>query len=165
MNTTVTSAYEMVYPYSGSVALKPVCLVNMGVVQGGLSKESNARPTESHELSKSAAQRVRSSRHHQASTTMRLQCLFAAVASVLLVVMVSASWLLSDQSVATRRADAISFAAKTTLVVSPGDSLWSIAEGHGISGYETVDVVSWIKEANGLQTATLQPGETLIVPA
>lgn len=43
-------------------------------------------------------------------------------------------------------------------VVKPGDSLWSIAQAHGVS---TSDLLS----ANGLQTATLTPGQRLAIPA
>jgi murein DD-endopeptidase MepM/ murein hydrolase activator NlpD len=43
-------------------------------------------------------------------------------------------------------------------VVRPGDTLWSISQAHGVS---TSDLLS----ANGLQTATLTPGQTLAIPA
>ncbi len=52
---------------------------------------------------------------------------------------------------------------ETTVVVQPGDTLWSIAAAH----YPSDDVrarVEDIERANGLQGPTIEPGETLRLP-
>ena len=51
----------------------------------------------------------------------------------------------------------------TTVTVSPGDTLWSIAAKHGGSSdiQETIDRIA---EANHLTPGTLQPGEKLRIP-
>ena len=45
-----------------------------------------------------------------------------------------------------------------TIVVQPGDTLYSIARRHGVAA-------DAIKEANGLQSDTVRPGQRLILPA
>ncbi len=51
----------------------------------------------------------------------------------------------------------------TTVTVSPGDTLWSIAAAH--SGTTDIqETIDRITEANHLGAATLQPGEHLRIP-
>ena len=57
-----------------------------------------------------------------------------------------------------------------TVVVQPGDTLWSISEGiiaQGIAepGTDIRDVVSDVKSLNALSTSSLQVGQTLLIPA
>ena len=55
-------------------------------------------------------------------------------------------------------------AAETTVVVQPGDTLWSIAAEH----YPASDVrakVEEIERANGLRSPVIQIGETLRLPS
>lgn len=48
-------------------------------------------------------------------------------------------------------------------VVAPGDSLWTIASQH--SGTKDVrEVIAAIKRLNGLKTATVHPGQVLMIP-
>jgi nucleoid-associated protein YgaU len=54
-------------------------------------------------------------------------------------------------------------APQTTIVVQPGDTLWSIASKH----YPADDVrvrVDDIEQANGLQGPTIQVGQRLVLP-
>lgn len=54
-------------------------------------------------------------------------------------------------------------APESTVVVQPGDTLWSIAAAH----YPSDDVrtrVDDIERANGLRGPTIEPGETLRLP-
>lgn len=51
------------------------------------------------------------------------------------------------------------------VVVSSGDSLWSIAESHGIEGLTTAQTVDALVAWNGLVDSTITPGQTLVVPA
>ncbi len=41
--------------------------------------------------------------------------------------------------------------------VRPGDSLWTIAKKHGVT-------VADLKQANGLRSSTIRPGQTLVIP-
>lgn len=52
----------------------------------------------------------------------------------------------------------------TFVTVSPGDSLWNIAE-EVAPGHDTREVVAQILRINHLPTAQLQPGQELAVPA
>ena len=53
----------------------------------------------------------------------------------------------------------------TSISVKPGDSLWAIAEEHGVEGMTTQETTELIRMWNDLDTATLQPGTELLVPA
>ena len=55
-------------------------------------------------------------------------------------------------------------APRATYVVRPGDTLWSIAVGV-TSDSDPRAVVDGIARANGVQGATLVPGQALIIPA
>jgi nucleoid-associated protein YgaU len=47
--------------------------------------------------------------------------------------------------------------------VKPGDTLWSIAER--TSGGDPREAVWMIRERNGLESALIVPGQTLVLPA
>ncbi len=51
-----------------------------------------------------------------------------------------------------------------TVVVQPGESLWSIA-GEAVPGADRRDVIIDIQQLNGLTTSQVSAGQTLIVPA
>ena len=53
----------------------------------------------------------------------------------------------------------------TEVSVSKGDTLWTIAEAHPVSGLSTREVIDLVKEWNGLESGLLSPGEVLTVPA
>ena len=44
-----------------------------------------------------------------------------------------------------------------------GQSLWEIAETYDVEGVSTPDMVSAIRDWNGLDSSLLQPGQTLLV--
>ncbi len=50
------------------------------------------------------------------------------------------------------------------IVVQRGDTLWSLAKRYAVPGSSLPQKVSAIRSANGLPTATLRPGQTLLVP-
>jgi nucleoid-associated protein YgaU len=52
----------------------------------------------------------------------------------------------------------------STVVVHPGETLWSIASAHTAQGADVEETIDRITEANHLQAATLQPGERLRIP-
>jgi nucleoid-associated protein YgaU len=54
--------------------------------------------------------------------------------------------------------------AAVTVVVRPGDTVWSIAESHS-GGGDVRDEVAQILSANHLGSAVIQVGETLVIPS
>jgi nucleoid-associated protein YgaU len=54
--------------------------------------------------------------------------------------------------------------AAVTVVVRPGDTLWSIADGHS-GGGDVRDEVAQILSANHLNSPIIQVGETLVIPS
>jgi len=52
-----------------------------------------------------------------------------------------------------------------TVQVSAGETLWSIAAAHPISGLTTAQTAESIARDNGLSGAVLSTGQTLVVPA
>lgn len=51
------------------------------------------------------------------------------------------------------------------VVVMPGESLWSIAQEHGVDGLTTQQTVDLILSSNALTSSTLGVGQSLLVPA
>ncbi len=49
-------------------------------------------------------------------------------------------------------------------VVAPGDTLWAIATGLAEPGSDIRRIVDDIREASGLETSTIYPGQVLRVP-
>lgn len=62
------------------------------------------------------------------------------------------------------RNSAIAQAAQMEIRVQPGDSLWSLAEEHSIDGLSISETLEVIKDWNGRSSASLYPGESLLVP-
>ncbi|MGD0447022.1 MAG: LysM peptidoglycan-binding domain-containing protein [Candidatus Dormibacteria bacterium] len=54
--------------------------------------------------------------------------------------------------------------AAVTVVVRPGDTVWSIAESHA-GGGDVRDEVAQILSANRLNAPIIQVGETLVIPS
>ncbi len=55
--------------------------------------------------------------------------------------------------------------AVSSVVVQPGDTLWSIAEGIAEPGSDIREVVSDVKTLNSLSTSSLHVGQSLLIPA
>lgn len=52
----------------------------------------------------------------------------------------------------------------STVIVRPGDTLWSIAAARTSGSGDVQELVDRISDANHLQAATLQPGQRLRIP-
>lgn len=52
-----------------------------------------------------------------------------------------------------------------TVVVLPGDTLWSVAEGVAAPGEDVRDVVAQISDLNALSSSQVLVGQELVVPA
>ncbi len=51
-----------------------------------------------------------------------------------------------------------------SVIISKGDTLWGIAEEYKAEGQKTERVIDAICEVNGLKTANIRAGESIIVP-
>ena len=51
-----------------------------------------------------------------------------------------------------------------TVHVCEGDTIWGIARAHHVDGVSTRELVQWVRDQNGLSSAFLSPGQTLLVP-
>lgn len=51
-----------------------------------------------------------------------------------------------------------------SVIISKGDTLWDIAEEYKAEGQKTERMIDTIREINGLKTANIRAGESIIVP-
>ena len=73
--------------------------------------------------------------------------------------------LLSVRSAEAQKQEEARYKYFTSVVVDPGDSLWSIAEEHMTDEYASIyDYVSEIAEINHLKGDYLTSGQTLCIP-
>lgn len=86
------------------------------------------------------------------------------VACALVVLLLGVAALFSQNATASRVAQVLDGAPVSQRFVREGDTLWGIAESCGVGGVSTADTVSWIKEANGLETSAVHVGQQLLVP-
>lgn len=61
------------------------------------------------------------------------------------------------------RADNSSTAPALTIVVQPGDTLWSIA-AHHVPRRDNQDAVAELRDLNKLPSYDIQPGDVLVLP-
>jgi nucleoid-associated protein YgaU len=54
--------------------------------------------------------------------------------------------------------------SKTTIVVKPGDTLWSIAQTYGPKHWDIRKTVEVIASINNISSAKIMPGDELLVP-
>lgn len=101
----------------------------------------------------------RQARPRRLRLTRRGHLVLFAVSSLILLVAVMASG-----QVAEAAARLVPGPVTATVVVQPGDSLWSIA-GAALPGEDPRSVVLRIRELNGLGDWPIVPGQRLVVPA
>lgn len=97
----------------------------------------------------------------QAKATARRDVLIFALVLLFFVGGMFLAWQ-PNKSAATVQADAV--ASFEVLTVSSGDTLWSITERFPVPGLSTREGVLWIMQHNGLDSATIQPGQVIEVP-
>ena len=90
----------------------------------------------------------------------------ARTAVVLVALLAALAFSISSHSAASQAGEGPAVSATTTVVVQPGQTLWSVAQGLS-RDVDTRETVARIQELNGLSgTAanTVIPGQALIVP-
>lgn len=102
----------------------------------------------------------RAGRDHK--THHRLPAELLVAAAVVLAVLAGVS-ALDGARRASARAQ-IEAAPLRVVRVLPGDSLWSIASSNGSGRVGTSEVVSWMREENGLTSPVLEVGQEVLVP-
>lgn len=148
MNCHTTTA---IYTCDGTAALKPQA-AGLRLIEGGAGRE-RARLRE-----RSREQRV------APGLSRRQELAFALACAAAVAVLVFASFA-ADALASSRASQVLSQVPVETIVVSQGDSLWSIAQQRSQDGVSTAQLVSWIEDANGLAGSQLNVGERLVVPA
>lgn len=140
------------YPTCGNLALELVKPCEFTVVEGGKQTASQSRQAS-----------VRSNRVNERAVQERMSVRMVAALWAVVITLILA-WVISDVVCAKAYAKAFDGVPTTQVFVASGDCLWSIAEEHPVEGRSTRDVMTWIKEQNGLTSATLFVGQSLIVP-
>lgn len=91
--------------------------------------------------------------------------LVAGWAIALVLITLTVAWQISDATISRKTQLALSQARCETVVVHPGDTLWGLAQSHGTGSCDTREVVRYIREINGLDSACLEAGMELRVPS
>ncbi len=135
--------------FDGTAALESRPCARLVLIEGGCGKASGARAS------------VPSARGRLSLG----QSMALVVFAVALVGVLAVAGLVADGLSASATSRRIASLPEQELVVRDGDSLWGIADSLGVDGVSTADVVTWITERNGLDTALLVSGQRLVVPA
>ncbi|MEE1045300.1 MAG: LysM peptidoglycan-binding domain-containing protein [Olegusella sp.] len=98
------------------------------------------------------------------ATTGAHNIIMNAMALVVAVIVFALAMSISDNAITNRRTSVVTHTTFEQITVNPGDSIWGIAESHGIEGCDTAETVRIIEEKNGLTDAELKPGQHLAVP-
>lgn len=126
---------------SGSSALKIVERPCLEVFDGGMAEEG--APRAQHPLRGVA------------------RC---ALAAALAALAVAAAILAADGYRQASVSATLDASPQEIVLVRPGDSLWSIAAAAGSDEVGTGELVSWIRERNGLESPELKVGQRVVVP-
>jgi nucleoid-associated protein YgaU len=87
-----------------------------------------------------------------------------ALAAVFLLLAVSIADVVGGGLARASSAEAMVPVSTLSVVVQPGDSLWTIA-GRTAPTTDPREVVSRIRDLNGLRSNLIQPGQVLLVPS
>ena len=147
------------------------------VIEGGLSRQHKqelvqmpARPTAKQPRPAQARRAVKARRVARAQVrpqeaprtgSMGVRDVLCTVALALAVALV---WYMPDALAAHRVSKALEGATFQTVTVHTGDTLWGIAEDHGVAGCTTAELVQQIRTINNLDDASLMPGMHISVP-
>jgi LysM repeat protein len=87
-----------------------------------------------------------------------------ALAAVILLLAISVADVVGGGRARASSADVVVPMSTLSVVVEPGDSLWTIAE-QAAPTTDPREVVSRIRDLNGLRSNLIQPGQVLLVPS
>lgn len=87
----------------------------------------------------------------------------ARTAVVALALVAALAFSIAGHSASSQATDGPAVAATTTVVVQPGQTLWSVARTLS-PDTDVRETVARIQELNGLTGASVKPGQSLIVP-
>ena len=94
----------------------------------------------------------------------RCDVVCVVVIALVSLIVFAGTWLYTDLSTEARLQSAFDASSYETITVVSGDSLWSIAEAHPVSGCTTQQVANHICESNNLESSYLATGIKLVVP-
>ena len=144
-----------VYATSGNLAIAPTVKPEFTLIEGGLHHNNDR-------VERQTAQRQGRRSLELQNNSMRFKSLFAILFVAVSLLVASFT---SDAIIANHKKQAFASAPTTTITVSSGDCLWTIAESHPVAGVSTRDVSRWIMQNNQLENATIYVGQSLVVPA
>lgn len=137
---------DVKFPVLGTAALVPAEAPALILIEGGKSRAADDEFT-----SRQPSQRLQS----QAAV---VGFIFAAVLCIALLGALRCALLRSsiEQKLVSM--------PTCTVRVLEGESLWTVAQAHGVEGVPTSDVVAWIQQANDLDGSCVSAGQSLTVP-
>lgn len=155
MKSQYRRSTKTVYSTSGNLAIVPTEEPVFTLIEGGLHQTDE--------------QAVRKTDRRQVHRSIELQNNRMYAISIFAMIFVALSLLAasfaSDAIIASQQRQAFAAAPTTTITVSEGDCLWTIAECHPVAGVSTRDVSRWIMQNNQLDSAAIFVGQSLVVPA
>jgi nucleoid-associated protein YgaU len=85
---------------------------------------------------------------------------------IILVILALAVFLAIDAAAISTRKEVfvVDMAQHTKVIVRPGESLWKIARTHGNPRHDIRKVIYEIQKIIQLQSATIHPGQIILVP-
>ena len=140
----MTNANRM-YGTEGSSALVP-SYPSLMLLEGGAGKKTSG-----------VARRAQGQTPYPQAAS-RLDVFTVVVCTLLVAMGLFGALVAGNAAIASRKDAALSS-------IEPGDSVWDLASQYQVDGYSTAELVQWITEKNSLTTSTLQPGQSLLVPA
>ncbi|RGJ47341.1 LysM peptidoglycan-binding domain-containing protein [Olsenella sp. AF16-14LB] len=147
----MTNANRM-YGTEGSSALVP-SYPSLMLLEGGAGKKTSG-----------VARRAQGQTPYPQAAS-RLDVFTVVVCTLLVAMGLFGALVAGNAAIASRKDAALSSIPTQDVVVEPGDSVWDLASQYQVDGYSTAELVQWITEKNSLTTSTLQPGQSLLVPA
>jgi hypothetical protein len=119
------------------------------------------RPTRPTTVSANGSVPARACREHTSSGSVRLT---RRARLIVLLLVTAAVVILGPWRAIASSPEGVAPQGWSTVVVQPGDTLWTLAEDMDPTGDPRV-IVAEIKQANSLASSALSPGQVLVVPA
>ena len=158
MNSTITHTNG--FASEGTLALDSDASVRFVVYEGGLGNASGMRRRDAGLVEEEEVVPYPDAWHLSAR-----QILVAAIACAALAIAGIAFSFMQSSAHASAVRSAYDSVTLEQVTVHQGDSLLSIASEHSVDGISSDELVALIEEENGLDNATITPGQHLLVPA